>query len=56
MAIVHSLVELHGGELNVTTGPAGTEFTVWLAPKPGDVSDRTIVYMGAAEAAGDEEA
>jgi len=56
MAIVHSLVELHGGELNVTTGDGGTEFTVWLPPRPSDASDGTIVFTrDLSEAAADEE-
>ena len=54
MAIVHSLVELHGGELNVTTGESGTEFTVWLPPRPSDAVDGTIVFARDA-AGGDEE-
>jgi nitrogen-specific signal transduction histidine kinase len=56
MAIVHSLVELHGGELNVTTGAGGTEFTVWLPPRPSDAGDGTIVFpRELADAAADEE-
>jgi two-component system, NtrC family, sensor histidine kinase HydH len=54
MAIVHSLVELHGGELNVTTGQSGTELTVWLPPKPSDARDGTIVFVRDATG-GDEE-
>jgi len=34
MAIVHSLVELHGGTIDVTTGPTGTEVTVRVPPAP----------------------
>ena len=34
MAIVHSLVELHGGTIQVETAPGSTEVTVWLPPRP----------------------
>jgi len=34
MAIVHSLVELHGGTIDITTGASGTEVTVRVPPHP----------------------
>jgi two-component system sensor histidine kinase HydH len=42
MAIVHSLVELHGGTVDINTAASGTEVTVRLAPRPQPPPPRPV--------------